>query len=155
MAFKLRIDPEWNIIQKIKELINADEVLAARGRDYREAALLAAIELVENSLKYSDGEKPQPVEFSFETENGVCEIRVKNTAHNAENREALFRTLKRIQSSNPFDLYVERLEQIRDNPDGFSRMGLIRVAYEGEFSLDCETGDDDTVTIVARRPLDP
>lgn len=157
MSFRIHIQPEWNVIKKIKERINSDPQLQACGDDFREAALLTAIELVENGLKYSDSEDPErPVEFRFDTEDGVCAISVTNTSSDASNKSALFSAIERIRGGDPFALYVERLEQVKENPDGFSRMGLIRIAYEGEFSLEARAeGGGDRITIEARRPLPP
>jgi len=153
MSFRIHIEPEWNVIKQIKERISSDSELEGAGQDFREAALLAAIELVENGLKYSDdGEQELPVEFSLDTGDGVCEISVTNFSSNDKNRTALFATVERIQKSDPFSLYVERLEQVKENPDGFSRMGLIRIAYEAEFELEAKA-EGDWVTIQARRPL--
>lgn len=153
MSFTLKIEPEWNIIKKIKEFINSEPRIISQGEDFREATLLTAIELVENGLKYSDGEPPQSVTFSFEIQDGVVQIEVHNSTTDQAHRAALAETLNKLKDSNPFDLYVERLERIRDNPDGHSRMGLVRIAYEGEYELTCETAGEDVVRIVARRPL--
>ncbi len=153
MSFTLKIEPEWNIIKKIKEFINSEPRIISQGEDFREATLLTAIELVENGLKYSDGEPPQSVTFSFEIQDGVVQIEVHNSTTDQAHRAALAETLNKLKDSNPFDLYVERLERIRDNPDGHSRMGLVRIAYEGEYELTCEAGGEDVVRIVARRPL--
>ncbi|MCR9142508.1 MAG: hypothetical protein NXI24_09670 [bacterium] len=153
MSFTLKIEPEWNIIKKIKEFINSEPRILAQGEDYREATLLTAIELVENGLKYSEGEPPQSVTFQFEIIDDVVTIEVHNSTTNPEHKAALAETLDKIKASNPFDLYVERLERIRDNPDGHSRMGLVRIAYEGEFELECVPSDSDIIQIKARRPL--
>ncbi|MEQ9366545.1 MAG: hypothetical protein RIF32_20055 [Leptospirales bacterium] len=153
MSFTLKIEPEWNIIKKIKEFINAEPAIVDRGEDFREATLLTAIELVENGLKYSEGEPPQSVTFQFEIIDDVVTIEVQNSTTNAEHKTALAETLSKIKTANPFDLYVERLEQIRDNPDGHSRMGLVRIAYEGEYSLESGHSNSDVIRIIARRPL--
>lgn len=153
MSFSLKIEPEWNIIKKIKEFINTEPEIVSRGEDFREATLLTAIELVENALKYSDGEPPQSVHFAFEINGGTVEIVVRNATSDAANLSALSETLAKIQSANAFDLYVERLEQIRDNPDGHSRMGLVRIAYEGEYSLTLRQLSPNEVEIRATREL--
>lgn len=153
MPFSLKIEPEWNIIKKIKEFINNEPDILSRGEDFREATLLTAIELVENALKYSDGEPPQSVHFEFEIKAGVVEIVVRNASSDDANQTALSETLAKIKAANPFDLYVERLEQIRDNPDGHSRMGLVRIAYEGEYALELRRVEPNEIEICARREL--
>lgn len=155
MSFTLKIEPEWNIIKKIKEFINTEPRIVAQGEDFREATLLTAIELVENGLKYSEGEPPQSVTFSFEIIGEIVTIEVHNSTTDPTHKAALAETLEKIKRSNPFDMYVERLEQIRDNPDGHSRMGLVRIAYEGEFELDADMSDSEIIQLKARRSLLP
>ncbi|MCB1318858.1 MAG: hypothetical protein KDK34_01320 [Leptospiraceae bacterium] len=153
MSFSLEIDPEWNVIKKIKQSINSDPEVQGYGNDFREATLLTAIELVENALKYSDSNGQElPVKFSFELKDGVCRIQVNNQVRNAKHRAALKDVLEKIKSEDPFKLYVKRLEALRDQPDGYSRMGLIRIIYEGEFDLNAEF-DEETVTLIATRKI--
>ncbi len=152
MSFDLQIEPEWNVIKKIKERIQAEPALDGPGADFRDAALLTAIELVENGLKYSEGPGAFPVKFHFEVNGGECLIEVMNFSASAVHKTTLLQLVERVRAEDPFTLYVERLEQVKDRPDGYSRMGLIRIAYEAEFSLSAKiTGD--LITLSARRAL--
>ncbi|MBI3396238.1 MAG: hypothetical protein HY042_10420 [Spirochaetia bacterium] len=152
MSFSLEIKPEWNVIKKIKDAIKSDSIISAQERDFMDAAQLVAIELAENALKYSDPDTSQPVEFGFTAEDGQCVIRVKNWCRNEDSKQALQSMLKEIGSGNPFELYVGRLEKLKDDPDGWSRMGLYRIAYEGEFVLTADI-DKESVTLVAKRAI--
>lgn len=152
MSFDLQIEPEWNVIKKIKERIQLEPALQGVGSDFRDAALLTAIELVENGLKYSEGPGAFPVKFHFDISGGECLIQVVNSSASAEHKTALMQLIRRASAEDPFTLYVERLEQVKDRPDGYSRMGLIRIAYEAEFSLSAEIVGD-LVTLSARRNL--
>lgn len=154
MSFDLQIEPEWNVIKKIKERIQTEPALQGIGADFRDAALLTAIELVENGLKYSEGPGAFPVKFHFEVAAGECLIQVVNSSASAEHKATLQQLIRRASAEDPFALYVERLEQVKDRPDGYSRMGLIRIAYEAEFSLSAEIAGD-LVTLSARRALPP
>lgn len=154
MSFDLQIEPEWNVIKHIKERIQSDSALVGIGADFRDAALLTAIELVENGLKYSEGPGAFPVKVHFEVTGGECLIQVVNSSASAEHKAALQRLINRASVEDPFTLYVERLEQVKDRPDGYSRMGLIRIAYEAEFRLSAEVAGD-LVTLTARRALPP
>ena len=148
MSFSIQIEPEWNMIKKIKDQISADQSILERGRDFQDSVLLASIELLENALKYSEGDKDLPVFFSLDIDDKRCEISVTNTSKNEESIQAIMDVLKKLENGNAFDLYVERLEKLRDNPDGFSRMGLIRIAYEAEFQLKAHRSKDQ-LTITA------
>lgn len=152
MSFTLKIEPEWNVIKQIKEKILHDPQISAHGRDFQDQTLLTAIELVENGLKYSEGPEAFPVEFRLDVSERECVVEVRNRTQNQEHLNALRALLEKIQKSDPFQLYVERLEQVKDKPDGFSRMGLIRIVYEGEYELSAEIVGD-SVTLRARRPF--
>ncbi len=151
MSFTFTINPEWNVIKRIKEAIAADPLIQKQGRDFLDAATLTAIELSENALKYSDSDD-FPVEVGFSIDAKECVIRVKNRSTNTESKETLVRILNKIKSGDPFALYVERLEKLKDDPDGWSRMGLYRIAYEAEFQLTPDVSAD-SVVISARRAL--
>jgi hypothetical protein len=153
MSFSLKIEPEWNVIKRIKESIAADESLKAQSKDFLEQTTLTAIELLENALKYTDVESGQPVEFIFEVQDGLCRFRVKSYSRNPVTRQALAEVIARIKKGDPFDLYVQRLQMLKEHPDGYSRMGLYRIAYEGEFRLDADIRED-SVILTAERPLE-
>ncbi len=151
MSFKYTINPEWNIIKDIREAVEKDPEIIARGKDFLDATRMVAIELAENALKYSD--RGHPVELSMDIVDGEVIIQVRNHCAAPEMREALQAGLRKLGMGDPFDLYVERLQQLKDNPDGFSRMGLLRIAYEAEYKLEGEVGNDGEVLLRARRPI--
>lgn len=150
MPFKYTINPEWNIIKDIKEAVERDPDVQSLGEDFLDAARMVAIELAENALKYSD--RGHPVELSMEIRDGHCVIEVTNHCGVPEMLKALREGLDRLENGNPFELYVNRLQQLKDSPDGYSRMGLLRIVYEAEFKL---TGKitDGRVTLTAKRPI--
>lgn len=152
MSFSIQIEPEWNMIKKIKERIFADKYIKSKGRDFQDAVVLTAIELLENALKYSEGKNAKPVLFDLNIDENNCQIKVTNTCKNEKNIQALMSALENLRNGDAFAMYVERLEQLKDNPDGFSRMGLIRIGYEAEFQLEAQQ-DGDQLTITAKCKL--
>ncbi|MBL8019845.1 MAG: hypothetical protein JNM27_09285 [Leptospirales bacterium] len=153
MSFSLVIEPEWNVIKRIKESIQNDASLRAQSKDFLEQTTLTAIELLENALKYSDSDSGKPVQFAFDVQDNVCRFSVTSYSKNPITKQALMSVIRTIDTGDPFDLYVKRLEKLKESPDGFSRMGLYRIAYEGEFTLKADVKDE-SVTIVASRPLE-
>ena len=150
MSINYLIQPEWNIIKNIKEAIENDRSIADLGRDFLDATRMVALELTENALKYSD--RTHAVEISVNADTDECVIMVTNSTNNKEMLGILREILKRIQAENSFELYVERLKQLQERKDGYSRMGLYRIAYEGEFSLEGKF-EGDTVTMIAKRSI--
>jgi len=153
MPFSLTIASQWNVIQRVRDSINADEILKSQSKDFREQTMLTGIELASNALKYSDLDSPQPVRFSFEISEGECRFEVTTYSANPFTKRALLAVVDTISAGDPFELYVKRLEQLKDDPDGYSRLGLYRIAYEGEFRVTADIRDE-TVTVRAVRLLE-
>jgi hypothetical protein len=155
MAITLRIDPEWNIIKKILTRLDSDTTLQKLGKDFIEATKITAIELVENALKYADSgpNEKQPILFSFKKSDDHVTIRVTNFCSNENQKQKIIDTLTAIHKGNPFEMYVNRMSQILEHPDGYSRLGYYRISAETEYKLNYKMTKE-TVTIIARRPVD-
>lgn len=151
MGFKYTIAPEWNIIKDIREAIEKDPDIRAQGEDFLDATRMVAIELAENALKYSD--RGHPVELSLEVQNGKVVIQVSNHCATPEQVKVLRDALQKLKAGDPFQLYVDRLQQLKDHPDGYSRMGLLRIVYEAEYKLEGEIGSGGQVVLRATRPM--
>ena len=150
MSFHYTIEPEWNVLKNIKEAVEADSNILEQGADFLDATRMAALELVENALKYSD--RVHPIEISINVDNGECVIQTININTSETSREALVEIMKKIETGDPFELYVDRLQELQEKPDGFSRMGLYRIVYEGEYQLSLELKGE-RVILTARRKL--
>jgi len=155
MAIILTIDPEWNIIKKIITRLEKDPSLVEQGRDFLEATKITAIELVENALKYADPgpDDKQPILFSFKNSKSNALIRVTNFCSNKTQKEKIKGTIDHIRKENAFDLYVNRMNEILQHPNGYSRLGFYRISAETEYILSYKMTQK-TVTILARRPLE-
>jgi len=153
MAFSIHIQPQWNVIKSVKDAIDEDEDIIRNGPDFIDATKIASIELVENALKYSDPEEnEQPIIFDLKNSDGHIVIRVTNYCVNEEARNIIRTTIDDINNNDPFDLYVKRLEMIRDSPDGHSRLGFYRIGYEAEYQLSYKLTEK-LVVIIGKRKL--
>ncbi|MCB1172054.1 MAG: hypothetical protein KDK39_00740 [Leptospiraceae bacterium] len=135
MPFSLTVTPEWNVIYRIKNEIKNDPLIQKQGQDFMDATMLTAIELCENALKYSDTEGQNVIQFALEIKADQLEIQVSNICADVLRLETLTSTIQQIRNGDPLELYIKRLEVLKDNPDGFSRMGLFRIGYEAEYRL--------------------
>ena len=151
--FKLSIRPTWNIVKEVGD--NIEKVLKISKRELLESATMAAAELIENAVKYGEpvgNGLESCIEFEARIEDGKIIIRVMNGAMNMRNVNNVIEHIEKIKASgDPFELYTGRLNELLNNPrSGVSQLGLYRIAYEGQFTLDYEYRDN-ILTITAVR----
>jgi hypothetical protein len=155
VKIRFTITPTWNFIKDVQ--IQVEEFLKSKKKnsDIIEATIMCATELIENAVKYGT-EKPDGSSIDFDlsaTEETVC-ITVKNGYHDVRDFQNVAENIDKINASDDHAaLYVERLQELLDNPKpGVSQLGLYRIAYEGEFKLDY-AHKDGILAIIAERKI--
>lgn len=141
--------PFWRIVNQVR--LDVTAAMAGRPRELREAAVMTATELVENAVKYS-AEAGDPVRFSMAADDERVRIAVSNRIASPGDRDALASGVRRIRECGDSRLlYVRALYDLMNHPGGErTRLGLIRIAYEGQFVLACRF-EGDRATLVATR----
>jgi hypothetical protein len=148
----LRILPDWQELERVNE----QTYEFFRATSLRESAAdtytMVICELLENGIKY--GRQDEVIEVRVSVTEHQVSIRVANKVNRADypHLQALDRTLQRIRGvQNPYQAYLERVGEISREPLGESRscLGLARIAYEGNASLDFILDDDDTLNVSA------
>jgi hypothetical protein len=135
LIHELRVPLAWHWIERVRDAATA--ALEKASDDVREAAVMVASELAENLVKYG-----QPLEgedsgkISIEVADGVLTI----TSDNGTSPEAAGKVLALVhaimESPDVQALYVERLTNMATTPgDSASELGLLRIAFEGGFTL--------------------
>jgi hypothetical protein len=111
---------------------------------------MASLELVGNAIKYGDSD----FNYLLKVDEEYAEITVSSTLGTGGNYELLEESIKKIQMvEDPFELYTERLRELMNSPpNGPTRIGLIRIAYEGKFELSSEMKRDQ-IQVCARRRI--
>lgn len=155
ITISLSITPTWSILKDVKEKTASHMQSKGYREDIIDATTMCASELIENAIKYG-AERPDGMTISFDlkTDGKKIMISVSNGVRTDIDRKNVFEHIQKIQSnSDPAKLYTERLVELMNNPrPGISQLGLYRIAYEGEFYLDCSF-DNNTLTITAQRAL--
>ena len=151
----LRVPSLWDLLRDVRSRVG--EHLKAADPDVRDAAVMAASELVENAIKYgvSGPDAPEP-RIRIEERDGALEIRVSSGIRSAE---AARSTIDRIElinrSADKMALYVNRLRELSEHPKragGPTQLGLYRVCGEGDFHLECQL-EENVLHITATRRL--
>lgn len=138
MIHEVRVPLAWHWIEKVRDAVN--EVLRDHPAELRQSAVMVASELAENLVKYGhaiDGEDSGRV--AIEVQNGFVSVTSENgtTAEEAKKVDALVRAMAAADDVQA--LYLERLTRMAETPgDSASELGLLRIAFEGQFTLACD-----------------
>jgi hypothetical protein len=148
------IPPDWDAIDGVR----AQVISYLRGRS-EEPAVVDAIamvvtELTENAIKYGRFQIHPRVAISLEVGEHAITVEVRNPTSSEDMAQLgrLDRTIQWIRGyQDPFEAYLARLQEVSmQNPDSAeSGLGLVRVAYEGESSLDFYLGEGGTLSVSA------
>ena len=117
---------------------------------------MASWELAENVVKYGivEGDDVSGT-MTIELWPGRTVIRTENKAQWANGAHEVISTIKRLSTATSIrELYVQRLQQLLTGEGQVqTRLGLLRVAYEGGFKLSYRH-DAPRLEIAADRPCD-
>lgn len=125
------ITPMWAMIRQSHETVL--KLLAEPYPHLNGAAATVASELLENAVKYGGGH----IDFRCEVVDDHVVITAINSVADHSDVESMKRHIDRIRAAaDPFDLYVERLTMLMENPEAKqTQLGLYRIAYEARFTL--------------------
>jgi hypothetical protein len=144
--------PDWSEVRTIRESVAS--AVSDLSEEVREAAVMAASELVENAIKYGERVANHPgIEVSVVCDAHTLSLTVSNGTSNHEAvRELKRHTDALAASQDKFELYMNRIHTLMEQPDGCSRLGLYRIGFEGLFELACSY-DDNVVRMTATRAI--
>lgn len=144
------IEPIWEKIRGIRK--NVEEALEEYGEDICKAAAMAAAELIENAVKHSSSANTG-TEIDLHADENQIIVTVTNVVRSAEDLQVFEDSVEKIKKSeNLMELYLERLMELGNDPsESKTRLGLYRIAYEGEFGIDYELENDELKVIASRK----
>lgn len=118
------------------------------------AAMMVTSELIENAVKYGE-EVPASaqIKLSMTMNDNRLIISVTNGCIDGPGVRQLEKRIREIaEAPDKATLYMERLEQLLAEPTESGKLGLYRIAFEGEFDLSYAYRDN-VVCITATRSL--
>jgi hypothetical protein len=155
--FKVEIAPRWEEIAVVRAA--AAEYLRRRevSPEVVDATAMVACELTENGVKYGTFENLMDrVEVELRLSQSDVTVEVRNPVGSADNANLarLDQTIQWIRGyQDPFEAYLQRLKEIswQDVQSTESRLGLVRIAYEGQSVLDFFVNERDVLAVSAIR----
>lgn len=140
----------WDHIRKIRKQVG--EALEGYDPALCSAAMMVASELIENAVKYGEAVSAAPtISMSLALTPDKLVIAVQNGCGDIESVRALERRIREIsEAPDKSTLYMARLEELLNDPLESGKLGLYRIAFEGEFDLHFDYTHK-VVSIVATR----
>lgn len=150
--FQTTIRPVWHYVREIRTHVG--EALANYPSEVRTAATITAAELLENAIKYGESMTQAPsIQFSLAVNNDELRIETVNGCTNPRGLKELRDRIDELAAArDKVSLYLTRLEELLARPSETGKLGLYRIAFEGEFDVVC-TIKDNIVTVTATRKI--
>jgi hypothetical protein len=153
VQFSFQITPLRELLQKVE--VKIDDIFKDHNRILREQTLMVVVELLDNAVKYGMSVPGiEGIDLGISVTDKSVEIRVSNTVDIEEHLDLVRKTIEEIGKTGDAEaLYTRRLKELMNGrKQGESRLGLYRIAYEGEFELSYEYKDK-VLTIAAMKEL--
>lgn len=155
----IRIAPRWENVAEVRQKAAAFLEGQKLSRDVVDAIAMVVCELTENATKYGEFTSERDViEVRLALAEGQVTVEVINPVRRTDgsNLSRLDETVQWIRGfQDPFEAYLNRLREL--STEGLegndSRLGLVRIAYEGRAVLDFYVNERSSLAVSAIRRL--
>jgi hypothetical protein len=143
----------WSEVRGLRQRIG--ELVATPPDDLRRATQMVASELLENAIKYGEPVPGCPeIRFSLRLHEDRIVLQVSNGVRSPEVLERLRTGIGDLAAPNdPGTVYRRRLEQMLSAPGTRGQLGLVRICFEGGFTLEASLSGE-ILTVTAARALE-
>ena len=135
---KLSVPSLWDLLGDVRQQVASH--LQSVSEELRDAAVMAASELVENAIKYGRSITADGLPASLEVElSDVIRLTITSSVRNEQLANETIDRIDAIKGSpDRLALYESRMEELMRLPfkSSTSQLGLLRVAGEGSFELE-------------------
>jgi hypothetical protein len=147
---ELRFGPRWTYISCVRKFVASFFMIGLADKERAEQISMAASELLENAVKYASDEDSY-LRISIAKQPSEVDVCVKNRAE-PNHINTLRREFATIHAGDAELVYLQKMEEAA-NTEGHSRLGLIRILYEGGARLRLDVNGNE-IAIHAIFPLD-
>lgn len=136
------IGPQWSDVELLRTSILNCLTTIFHNHEFSQTVGIVTGELLENAIKYGYWEGSDHTSFKLRVfgDDGRVQVEVSNPVPpNDENAKNALRSIEWISEfPTPREAYHARLREVAENIAGnaLSQLGLVRIAYEGNCTLD-------------------
>lgn len=158
-SWKLTVSPDWEELESVRTKAGKFLLQYDLDDDEISSAVMVLSELLENSIKYGSFTEPDDeIEVNLGLSQSNIVVEVSNPADDSclPNLNKLDRMIQWVRGyQDPFEAYVERLKVVAQKSlkDKKSGLGIVRVAYEGDVTLDFHISEEGRLTVSAVREI--
>ena len=142
----------WDLVVQVRTKVAS--ALSALHPELRDAAVMAAGELIENAIKYGKAVSGQPqaaIEVSIA--DGRLVLRVSSGVSSPDSAASTLDRIRAIREApDKFALYTNRIRELMTSDSHSSQLGLFRIAAEGRFELSGSL-EGEVLHVAATRPI--
>ena len=133
----ISVPHSWQYVRTVRHKV--DETLKEFDAAARSATVMAAAELVENAVKYGESVPgAETISFELAVDGNCTRIEVVNGSTDARGVGQLQKRIEEVsRAPDGAALYMTRLEELMANPTESGKLGIYRIAFEGQFTLKC------------------
>lgn len=142
---EIKFGPRWKYISPARLFIQSFVAIAIQDQAKADGIAMAASELLENAVKYANGEDTEIVVQAY-PEDGLITAAVSNFASD-EAIKGLQALYKKVMTGDPLEAYINQMREAATRTDGKSQLGLARIRYEIGANIKLGISPDKKVTI--------
>ncbi len=142
---ELKFGPHWNYIAAARSFLQGFLSISTNDQEYSDNLAMAASELLENAVKYSeDTETFMHVSVQKPADQVIIVVVNQSTD---ERCRVLREIYEKIMKKSPLEAYVDQMKEAAVREDGKSQLGLVRIRYEVGADLKLNIDQNNKVTI--------
>jgi hypothetical protein len=144
---------QWENVDQVRLSLQSCIATLFQNVDLRHTLAMVAGELLENAVKYAHRSDDHTM-FRLKIWGALTDVAFVQVANPVDDESARFviEQVENIRTAQSIaEAYFERMREIASRPSRMSRLGLLRIAYEGGCELSAQH-DDGILTITAAIP---
>ncbi len=142
---EIRFGPRWKYIAATRSYVQNFVAISIPNDSKADQIAMAISELLENAVKYSDGEEIH-ISMHIDGQAKKVFLSVSNQG-NPETVASLRTFFERVHSGPPLETFLELMKEATTRSDGLSQLGLARIRYEVGGEMELHADDNNYVTV--------
>jgi len=132
--------PRWTYIATVRTFLQNFLSITLADNKWADVISMAASELLENAVKYASDEGTK-ISVEHKKDENKLFLHVENFS-SKENIKVLLNELDKINSGEPQEVYLMKMQEAALRTDGGSQLGLARIRYESDAFIKVDVDND-------------